>query len=298
MTTTGRTLFGPGAGTLAMAALLAAAALTGPAAPAAAQDEVKREITHIAGDLYRFQNQFHFSVFLVTPEGVIATDPINAEAAGWLEAEIRERFGQEIRYLVLSHDHADHSAGGEVFADTAVVVAHENAKRTIIGEGRPTAVPDLTFSDRMAIELGGKQVELIYPGPSHSDNLIVMHFPAERAVFAVDMISVKRLPYRDLNDAYFPQWIEAIRRVEAIDFDILVPGHGPLGTKADAADHRAYLEDLYAAVLAAARAGQSLEEMQAAITLEAYKDWGQYDDWRPLNIEGMLKNISLHRRGN
>jgi glyoxylase-like metal-dependent hydrolase (beta-lactamase superfamily II) len=81
----------------------------GAGQPAAAQDEVKREITNIAGDLYRFQNQFHFSVFLVTPEGVIATDPINAAAAEWLEAEIRERFGQEIRYLVLSHDHADHS---------------------------------------------------------------------------------------------------------------------------------------------------------------------------------------------
>ena len=266
--------------------------------PAAAQDEVKREITNIAGDLYRFQNQFHVSVFLVTPEGVIATDPINAEAAEWLEAEIRERFGQEIRYLVLSHDHADHSSGVEVFDDTAVVVAHENAKRAIVGEQRPTAVPDVTFNDRMTIELGGKRVELIYPGRGHSDNLIVMHFPEERAVFTVDMISVKRLGYMTLTDAYFPDWMDAIRRVEAIDFDILVPGHGPLGTKADASDHRAYLEDLYAEVLAAARAGQSLEEMQASITLDAYKDWGQYDKWRTLNIEGMYNNISLHRRGN
>ena len=150
----------------------------------------------------------------------------------------------------------------------------------------------------MTIELGGQRVELIYPGPSHSDNLIVMHFPAERAVFTVDFISVKRLPYMTLTDAYFPEWIEAIRRVEAMDFDILVPGHGPIGTKADASDHRAYLEALYQSVLAAARAGQSLEEMKASITLDAYKDWGQYDNWRTLNIEGMFKNISLHRRGN
>jgi hypothetical protein len=71
-----------------------------------------------------------------------------------------------------------------------------------------------------------------------------------------------------------------------------------MGAKADASDHRAYLEDLYDEVLAAARAGQSLEEMQASITLDAYKDWGQYDKWRTLNIEGMLRNISLHRRGN
>ena len=76
------------------------------------------------------------------------------------------------------------------------------------------------------------------------------------------------------------------------------PGHGPLGAKADAADHRAYLEALYAAVLAAARAGQSLEEMQASITLEDYKEWAQYEAWRPLNIEGVYKQVTLHRRGN
>jgi glyoxylase-like metal-dependent hydrolase (beta-lactamase superfamily II) len=266
--------------------------------PAFAQSEVKREITRIAGDLYRFQNRFHYSVFLVTPEGVIATDPINAEAAGWLKAKIRERFGKEIKYLILSHDHADHSAGGEVFADTATVVAHENAKRTIIGEKRPTAIPDITFTDRMTIELGGKVVNLHYLGRGHSDNMIVMHFPAERALFVVDFIAVRRLPYMTLSDAYFPDWIKAIRRVEAMDFDILVLGHGPNGTKTDASDHRAYLENLYSAVLAAARAGQSLEEMKTSIMLEKYKGWGRYEAWRPLNIEGMYGQIKLHRRGN
>ncbi len=263
-----------------------------------AQQEPKRTITPIAGDLYRFQNDFHYSVFLVTPEGVIATDPINADAAGWLKNEIARRFGKPVRYLIYSHDHADHSSGGEVFADTAVVVAHDNAKAVILGEKRPTAVPSLTFSERMTIELGGKTVELTYVGRSHSDNLIVMNFPEERALFAVDFISVKSLPYRNLSDAYFPDWIEAVKRVETMDFDILVPGHGPMGVKADAGDHRAYLEDLYAAVLEAARAGQSLEDMQQSIKLAKYKDWHRYEAWLPLNIEGMVRQISLHRRGN
>ena len=60
------------------------------------------------------QNNFHYSVFLVTPDGVIVTDPINAEAATWLEAEIARRFDQPVKYLILSHDHRDHSAGGEL----------------------------------------------------------------------------------------------------------------------------------------------------------------------------------------
>ena len=263
------------------------------------QQQAQREITQVAGDLYRFQNNFHVSVFLVTPEGVIVTDPIDAEAAAWLREQIGERFDQPIRYAIYSHDHADHIAGGEVFKEAgAIVIAHENAKRTIIGEQRPTAVPDITFSDKMTIELGGKTVELIYPGRSHSDNLIVMRFPEERAVFTVDFVSVKRLPYQDLADAYFPDWIEAIKQVEALEFDTLIPGHGPVGTNADATEHRQYLEDLHAAVLEAARAGQSLEEMKAGITLDKYQDWGQYEDWRTMNIEGMYNQIRMHRRGN
>jgi len=286
--------------TVALRSLVAILVLVGglAAGAASAQQQTNRAITQIAGDLYRFQNNFHFSVFLVTPEGVIATDPINAEAAAWLKSEIAERFGKPVKYLIYSHDHADHISGGEVFADTATIVAHDNAKRTIIGENRPTAVPHVTFSDRMTIELGGKRVELAYVGPSHSDNMIVMNFPAERTLFVVDIVTVKRLPYQTFPDAYFPGWMEALKRVEAMDFDILAPGHGELGGKQDVADHRRYLEDLYAAVLAGLREAQSVEDMQKSIALEAYADWGQYEAWRPLNIQGMAANIAMHRRGN
>ena len=74
-------------------------------------------------------------MFLVTPDGVIVTDPINADAATWLKAEIAKRFNQPIRYVIYSHDHRDHIAGDEVFAnDGAIVVAHERAKGIIMRE--------------------------------------------------------------------------------------------------------------------------------------------------------------------
>ncbi len=264
-----------------------------------AQSEVKREITRISGDLYRFQNKFHYSVFLVTPEGVIVTDPINADAAKWLKTEIADRFGKSVRYVILSHDHVDHSSGGEVFAqDGALVVAHEKAKSTIIGENRPTAVPTITFHKKMTIELGGKTVELRYLGKNHSDNMIVMNFPAERTLYAVDFIPVKTVAYKTLSDAYLPGWIKSLRRVEHMDFDILAPGHGNLGTKADVTAFREYMTDLYDQVLEQARLGKSLEETKAAVDLSKYKDWGQFEAWSPLNIEGAYTRIQLHRRGN
>lgn len=279
--------------------LLASLVAIVAAAPANAQSgAANRQIIPIKGDLYRFQNNFHFSVFLVTPPGVIATDPIDAEAARWLENEIRKRFGKEIRYVIYSHDHRDHSAGGEVWADTAIVVAHERAKEVIVAEKRPTAVPNVTFRERMTIELGGKRVELLYPGKSHSDNLIVVLFPEERAAFTVDFINVKRLPYQDFPDSYWPDFIDAIKFVENLDFDILIPGHGATGTREDARDHRVYIEKLYNAVLAGARAGKSVEQLKQELTFEEYRGWGQYEAWRPLNIEGLYQRVQLQRRDN
>jgi glyoxylase-like metal-dependent hydrolase (beta-lactamase superfamily II) len=279
-----------------IAAALIAATTMIFASAATAQQAPKRAITRIAGDLYRFQNNFHFSVFLVTSDGVIVGDPINADAARWLKTEITKRFDKPVRYLVLSHDHPDHSSGGEVFADTATVIAHENARPTIIGEKRPTAVPDITFSERMKIELGGKTVELIYLGPNHSDNLIFMRFPAERVLFVVDAVSPGRVAFKTMGDAYFPGWIDTLRRMEQLDFDVLAPGHGRMGSKADVTAFRQYLEDLHASVLEAVRAGMSLDEMKKSIKLDKYKSWGQYEAWLPLNIEGMYNQIRLHRR--
>ena len=71
-----------------------------------AQVGPKQSIARIAGDLYRFQNNFHYSVFYVTPACVFVTDPINADAAKWLKSGIKKRFNQPINHLVYSHDHA------------------------------------------------------------------------------------------------------------------------------------------------------------------------------------------------
>ena len=271
--------------------IVAALLLTALCGIAVAQSEPKRSITPISGDLYRFQNNFHFSVFLVTADGVIATDPIDKAAATWLKRELAKRFNKSVKYLIYSHDHRDHIAGGEVFADTAIVVAHHNARQDIIDEKRPTAIPAITFSDSLNIELGGRRVELSYLGRSHSDNMIVMRFPAERVLFAVDFIPIKTLPWKDLSDAYIPDWIDAVARV-------LAPGHGALGDKADATAFRVYMEALQQQVTDAHRAGKSLQDMQDSITMSEYKDWGSYDKHLKLNIQGMYNQVALHRRGN
>ncbi len=280
-------------------ALPAAAQVAEQAGPLLAQAPAAvREITKIAGEIYRFRNNNHYSIFVVTPAGIIATDPINRDAATWLKAELQQRFNVPVRYLVYSHDHADHISGGEVFADTATVVAHERAREVIIGEKRPTAVPSVTFSERAMIDLGGTVMQLIHPGRNHSDNSIVMYFPVERVLFAVDFIPVNSMAFRDFPDAYMPDWIESLRRVEQIDFDILVPGHGPLGNRQSVRAHREYLEDLRGQVMALAREGKSVDEVKRTVNLDKYRSWAGFEQMSQLNIEGMYRLVQANRLGN
>lgn len=282
-----------------LAAVLLALSLCVPAAVhAQAPKPPVREITPIKDNVYRFRNNFHFTVFAVTPAGIIATDPINADAAKWLKEELAKRFNVPVRYLIYSHDHADHISGGEVFADTATIVAHANAKQAIIGEKRPTAVPQVTFTDAMTIELGGTVVELKHVGKNHSDNSLVMRFPAARVLFAVDFIPVKSVGFRDWPDAYLDEWIESLKRVEAMDFDVLAPGHGALGDKQSVTAFRTYMEELRAEVLKLVREGKSLDEIKQTVKMPKYASWGGYQQMFELNVEGMYRMIQTNRRGN
>ena len=283
-----------------VSAALVAASIAMPAfAQAPTPPAAVREITKIKDEVYRFRNNGHYSVFAVTSAGIIATDPINAPAATWLKDELRKRWPDKpIKFVVYSHDHADHISGGEVWTDTATVVAHENAREPIVGEKRPTPPPQITFSDKATIDLGGTAVELIWVGRNHSNNSVVMRFPKEKIIFAVDFIPVKGVAFRDFPDAYLDEWIDSLRKVEALEFDILAPGHGALGGKADVTNFRLYLEDLRGQVLAAVRAGKSLDETRKSVDLSRYKDWGGYEQMSQLNIEGAYRLVQGTRRPN
>lgn len=270
-----------------------------PAAPAAPAAPPVREITKLAGEVYRFRNNNHYSVFAVTPAGIIATDPINADAATWLKAELKKRFNQPVKYVIYSHDHADHISGGEVFADTATFVSHERAKAAIIGEKRPTAIPNLTFaSGSLNIELGGTVAEVTYLGRNHSDNLVVVRFPKERLLFAVDFAPVNSMAFRDFPDSYVGEWIDSLKWLEGMDFDVLVPGHGSLGKKEDIHKFRGYLTELHDEVLKYAREGKTLDEVKALVKMQKYESYPNYKDAIGPNVEGMYCNVQTHRRPN
>jgi glyoxylase-like metal-dependent hydrolase (beta-lactamase superfamily II) len=258
------------------------------------------DVQQFAEDTYAFVSGGYISLFIVTDDGVIATDPSSqggperAEAYREAIASITE---QPVRYLIYSHDHADHATGGEVFANTATFISHRIAVEKLAALNDPsTPVPEIAFNDELSIELGGKTIELYYTGRNHSDNSIVLLYPERRLLFAVDFIWVNALPYQNLPDAYPEEWVESLRWIEEnLDFDTLVPGHPPLpGTKENVTGMREYLEDLMAAVRAAQDQGlaENSPEMIEAVRTElepTYGTWAMFAEWLPLNIEGLLR---------
>ena len=288
-------------------------------------------IRNVTGNLYEARTATHNAVFLATTDGIIVVDPLRADFAEWLEGELAARFDSEVEYVIYSHHHPDHAAGGQVFADTAIFVGHENTAARLEGglpsnaarsdaDGNGTlerseaaggylasfdsmdtdgdgslsgpeinagTVPlDVTYTEQMMLTLGDSTVELHHPGAAHSDDTTVVLFPNERAAFTVDFLHAQRFP-GTLSGYTVDEYEAALATVDALDFDILVTGHGNAGTKADVSGFLALLRDLESDVMAGVAEGLDRETLQETILLADYSDWLLYEQ-RRANIVGEM----------
>ena len=257
-----------------------------PAAPAAQAPPITATKVDGTDNVYMFRNGNSQSMFIVTPEGVIVTDPVGygrpQGGAAYL-AEIRKITDRPIRYVIYSHHHFDHIAGGGVFKEAgARFIAHTRAKERLTVLNDPhTVLPDETFDKRRTITLGGTAVELTYVGQNHSDSTLVMRLPKERIVFVVDLLAVGQIPGRGMIDFYPLQAEESIKQILAMDWERLIPGHpgvgGRLGTKKDAQDQLTFLQDASAAVKAEAQQGKCWEPVEKELKLPKYASWPGYE---------------------
>ena len=230
---------------------------------------------------------------VVTDDGIVVTDPIDAQAVEWLKAELADKFDQPVTHMIMSHHHADHASGGQAWGDIEVI-AHENFPAHVEAGDVDTAMPTETFADEHRFDLGGKTFELTYLGEGHGDDMIVTIVRPENVAFVVDVVSPRRLPYRDFPRTDIDGLIAQIEKLESLDFDIIAPGHSVIGTKQDATDTRLYIEHLKTEVQAALDEGKSEADILASDITDAYKDMGAYDQYRDLNIQGMIRWLAAN----
>ena len=253
-------------------------------------------IVQLTESVFRRGNQSN--VFMVTSEGIIVVDgTCSGGGQQWLKDELARRYDVPVKYVILTHDHNMHICGTQAFSDTAVTVAHRNARPHIIREGRTAAVPDVTFEESMEIHLGGKRVVLYYFGPTHSDNLIQVHFPEEGVLVATDAIrSGKSIGLPDYRDSNVNNLIDALDRLARLDnVDIVVPGHAGLADQQGFVYFRTFLVALRDRVLDEMVVCRSIEEIVERVTMEDFSDYGNYEEWLRANVISMWDYLYRQR---
>jgi glyoxylase-like metal-dependent hydrolase (beta-lactamase superfamily II) len=245
--------------------------------------------------VYIFRYQGHQAMFIVTPDGVIATDPIGERrpAADALIGEIRKITQAPIKYVVYSHSHFDHIAGGKPLKDLgATFIAHKNTKSLLERRKNPdVVVPDSVVEDDGGkIELGGTTLELLYLGKNHGDNSLIMRLPKEKIIFAVDFLPLSNSQFRVMADTYLPDQEDSMKKILTMDWDRLIPGHPgaggrQVGNKDDVRTDLDYMLDLSAAVKQAVDAGKTYAEAIRDIKLPKYENLPGYQQNLAGNVE-------------
>lgn len=265
-------------------------------------------VTQLAPDVYHFRYGFHSNLFVVTDEGVIATDPLSPEAAKACITEIRKITDQPVRYVIYSHDHTDHIAGGKVYQGQAQFVAHRNALAPIEARGiDEIVVPDLLVDDGHTLELGGKRVQLTHFGRVESASGLAIYLPEDKILMWVDAVRSFGAPYRYLEGYDWLDFRNALKELQSWDIEILVPGHGPPTDKRRLVLFANYLHDMQKFAeeeMAAYSQGEHsstigkvnpekyfdsyISEIARRVIKKMrpqYGDIGGYDDWGTKNAE-------------
>jgi cyclase len=211
--------------------------------------------------------------------------PVHAKA---FIAAAKKATGKSFGRLVNTHHHRDHT-NGNCFFLPAEIISHQFCRQAVIDQGIPEhpydnrpqwqdgmnelklAPPTMTFTDRMTYYYGGTLVELIFNGPAHTWGDVMVYIPQRKILFAADIAFFYVTPAG--QNGHITRWIQAIDRIMGMDVDVIVPGHGPLGTKKELAETRAYLDLLAREVKKGYSAGMRPGQAAADIDMGRFAKW-------------------------
>ena len=248
------------------------------------------------------QNFISNAAFVVTDDGVVLIDALGSPSlAVQLLAEIRRITPLPVKWVIVTHYHADHIYGLQVFRDQgATIVAHTLARdylesdtaRLRLQASRETLFPAVDEHTRLVpadrwvglpdaeaeaqadtvIRVGHTDFLLRPVGPSHTPEDLVVFVPSLGVLFSGDLLFRGRIPF--VGQADSGGWIRALDRLLALDAKLVVPGHGPLSSepRVDMALTRDYLQTLRD------RMGEAARNMEPFDEAYARTDWSRFSD--------------------
>ena len=236
--------------------------------------------------------------FVVGRTGVLAIDTGTSYLHGRaLLAAIRSVTDQPVRLVLITHTRQEFLFGGAAFREQGIPIAMQQTAvalmaarcegclktlRSTLGEDamRGTAMykPDIVFTDPLEIDaaaLIGRPIQVLYFGHSSGPGDIAVYDPRSRTLFGGGLLDARRIP--DVFDSDLPRWNDALRTLQALPIEVVVPGHGPAGSKRTITQVERYLEQLATRARALVKAGAPLSEVPDATPLPEFASWDQYD---------------------
>jgi cyclase len=255
---------------LALTAAFAAALLCAFRLAPQGRDAVKIETQAVAGPVHMLVGQGGNIGVSAGPDGLFVIDDQFAELAPKIRAALDALDGAGAgapRFLLNTHHHGDHTGGNVALGAEAVIVAHDNVRARLAAGPNPTAqagLPLVTFGADLSLHLNGERVHAVHYPAAHTDSDSVVFFEGSKVVHMGDLFFHERFPFIDLDSGGSLAGLQAgVADVLARTDDAwrVIPGHGPLATRADLAAYAQMLERSAALVREALAGGDDVAAM-------------------------------------
>lgn len=229
----------------------------------------------ITDDLYEIEGDGGNVAVYITSEGLILVDDKYERDHDTIAAEIKNFSSQPVKYILSTHYHEDHSGGNAKYMATgAEVISTAMARKNIVSKVQANAAitpqpARVVFNDETSVFLGGKEVRAKYFGRGHTNGDAVIYFPALRTVHTGDLMS-GNTPLIDYpgggSVVEWPKTLDGI--LSSLDFDRVIPGHGPITNKSGLQAYRNNVEKLRNRAQSLVREGKSRDEIAKVMTAE------------------------------
>jgi glyoxylase-like metal-dependent hydrolase (beta-lactamase superfamily II) len=248
---------------------------------------VEIKATKVAGNVYMLEGSGGNIGVSVGSDGILIVDDQFAPLADKIRAALKQLGDGKLAFILNTHWHGDHTGGNEVFGREATIIAHENVRKrlsteqVVLGDkvppSPPQALPVITFGQSLSVHFNGEEIKVIHFPHGHTDGDSVIFFTGSNVVHMGDDFFAGRFPFVDLGSGGSVQGL--IGDVESAlgqipDDAKIIPGHGPLSTKADLKAFLTMLKETSAVVQKGIAAGKDLKAIQAAGLPEQWKPWG------------------------
>ena len=251
-------------------------------------------LNKVKDDLYEIEGDGGNVAVYVTSEGVILVDDKFEQDHDNIMAKVKSVTDQPVKYVVTTHHHSDHSGGNVGFISTAEIISTATARANIVEHKQPNAPANMTparvvFTQECSCFWAAKRRARFTFGRGHTNGDAFVYFPALKTLHTGDMMAGTTPLIDYTGGGSLKAWTETLDGALKLDFDTVIPGHGPVTTKAGLVTYRDNVEKLRTRAAGLIHEGKSQEEVGKVMAAEF--GWGPNSMQAQWSLPGIMTEL-------